>query len=47
MKINNVEIQDTFAEAWALEVIRLVITAVTEEIALGGAHQFVGVDRKI
>jgi formylmethanofuran--tetrahydromethanopterin N-formyltransferase len=42
MKINNVEIQDTFAEAWELEVIRLVLTAVTEEIALGGAHQFVG-----
>ncbi len=42
MKINNVEIQDTFGEAWELEVIRLVITAVTEEIALGGANQFVG-----
>jgi formylmethanofuran--tetrahydromethanopterin N-formyltransferase len=42
MKINNVEIQDTFAEAWELEVVRLVITAVSEEIALGGAYQFVG-----
>ena len=42
MKINGVEIQDTFAEAWELEVIRLVITAISEEIALGGAHQFVG-----
>jgi formylmethanofuran--tetrahydromethanopterin N-formyltransferase len=42
MKINGVEIQDTFAEAWELEVIRLVITAVSEEIALGGAYQFVG-----
>ncbi|MEI7884396.1 MAG: hypothetical protein WCI30_03500 [Clostridia bacterium] len=42
MKINNVEIVDTFAEAWALEVVRLVITAVNEEIALGGANQFVG-----
>lgn len=42
MKINDVEIQDTFAEAWELEVVRLVLTAVSEEIAWGGAHQFVG-----
>jgi len=42
MQINGVEIQDTFAEAWELEVVRLVMTAVTEEIALGGANQFVG-----
>jgi formylmethanofuran--tetrahydromethanopterin N-formyltransferase len=42
MKYNNVEIQDTFAEAWELEVIRLVITAISEEIALAGANQFVG-----
>ncbi len=42
MKINHVEIIDTFAEAWELEVVRLVITAVSEEIALGGAYQFVG-----
>ena len=42
MNINGVEIQDTFAEAWELEVIRLVLTAVSEEIALGGAYQFVG-----
>ncbi len=42
MRFNDVEILDTFAEAWELEVVRLVITAVSEEIALGGAHQFVG-----
>lgn len=42
MKVNNVEIIDTFAEAWELEVIRLVITAVSEEIAMGSANQFVG-----
>ena len=42
MKFNDVEILDTFAEAWELEVVRLVITAVSEEIALGGAYQFVG-----
>lgn len=42
MKINDVLIQDTFAEAWDLEVIRLVLTAISEEVAMGGAHQFVG-----
>jgi formylmethanofuran--tetrahydromethanopterin N-formyltransferase len=42
MKYNDVEILDTFAEAWELEVVRLVITAISEEIALGGAYQFVG-----
>lgn len=42
MKINNVEIMDTYAEAWVLEVVRLVVTAVSEELALEGAHQFIG-----
>lgn len=42
MKIHDVLIQDTFAEAWDLEVIRLVLTAISEEVALGAAHQFVG-----
>jgi formylmethanofuran--tetrahydromethanopterin N-formyltransferase len=42
MKIHDVLIQDTFAEAWDLEVIRLALTAISEEVALGGAHQFVG-----
>jgi len=42
MKVNNVEIQDTYAEAWELEVVRLVITAISEEIALAGANQFAG-----
>lgn len=42
MKIGEVTIQDTFAEAWDLEVVRLLLTAISEEVALGGAHQFVG-----
>jgi formylmethanofuran--tetrahydromethanopterin N-formyltransferase len=42
MKINDVEILDTFAEAWELEVVRLVMTAMSEELALEGAHQFIG-----
>lgn len=42
MKINNVLIQGTFAEAWDLEVTRLVLTGISEEVALEGAHQFVG-----
>lgn len=42
MKINTVLIQDTFAEAWDLEVTRLVLTGISEEVALEGAHQFVG-----
>ena len=42
MKINNVTIYDTFAEAWDLEVVRVVLTAMTTELALGGAEQFAG-----
>lgn len=42
MKINDVLIQDTFAEAWDLEVARLVLTAISEGVAMGGAQQFVG-----
>lgn len=42
MKMNSVEIKDTFAEAWELEVVRLVITAISEDIAMEAAHQFVG-----
>jgi formylmethanofuran--tetrahydromethanopterin N-formyltransferase len=42
MKIKNVTILDTFAEAWTLEVIRVVLTANSSELALGGAHQFAG-----
>ncbi|HSR30057.1 MAG TPA: hypothetical protein VLY63_05785 [Anaerolineae bacterium] len=42
MEINGVFIQDTFAEAWDLEVVRLVLTAISEDVALGGAHQFAG-----
>lgn len=42
MKIKNVTILDTFAEAWTLEVVRVVLTAVSTEVALGGAYQFAG-----
>lgn len=42
MKRGNAIIQDTFAEAWDLEVVRLVLTGISGEVALGGAHQFVG-----
>jgi len=42
VKLGDVAIQDTFAEAWDLEVVRLVLTALSEDVALGGAHQFVG-----
>jgi formylmethanofuran--tetrahydromethanopterin N-formyltransferase len=42
MRRNGVVIQDTFAEAWDLEVVRLVLTALSTEVAMGGAHQFVG-----
>lgn len=42
MQINGVIIEDTFAEAWELEVVRILITAISEDIALGAAHQFVG-----
>jgi formylmethanofuran--tetrahydromethanopterin N-formyltransferase len=42
MKIKNVTIIDTFAEAWTLEVVRVVLTANSSELALGGAHQFAG-----
>jgi formylmethanofuran--tetrahydromethanopterin N-formyltransferase len=42
MRLNGVLIQDTFAEAWDLAVVRLALTAISEEIALGAAGQFVG-----
>lgn len=42
MRRSNVIIQDTFAEAWDLEVARLVLTAIAKDVALGAAHQFVG-----
>lgn len=42
MKINDVLIHDTFAEAWDLEVVRLILTAISTEVAVGGAWQFVG-----
>ena len=42
MKVNNVEIYDTFAEAWTLEVVRVVLTALSSELAMGAANQFAG-----
>lgn len=42
MKINDVTIYDTFAEAWDLEVMRITLTALTPELALSGAEQFAG-----
>lgn len=42
MKINDVTIYDTFAEAWDLEVMRITLTALTAELALSGAEQFAG-----
>lgn len=42
MKIKHVTILDTFAEAWTLEVVRVVLTATSTEVAMGGAYQFAG-----
>jgi len=42
MRMGDVVIQDTFAEAWDLEVVRLVLTAISEDVAMGGAQQFAG-----
>ncbi len=42
MTAHPVEIYDTFAEAWTLEVSRLLITAMTTELAMGAAQQFAG-----
>ncbi len=42
MKIQGVVIEDTFAEAWDLEVVRLVLTAISSEVAWGAAQQFTG-----
>jgi formylmethanofuran--tetrahydromethanopterin N-formyltransferase len=42
MKIGYATIIDTFAEAWDLEVMRVLLTALTPEVALGGAEQFAG-----
>lgn len=42
MQLNGVTIFDTFAEAWDLEVVRLALTALTAEVAMSGALQFVG-----
>jgi len=42
MKINGVEIEDTFAEAFPIKVGRVLITAVTERWALSSAREATG-----
>jgi formylmethanofuran--tetrahydromethanopterin N-formyltransferase len=42
MKLGYATINDTFAEAWDLEVMRVLLTAMSPELALGGAEQFAG-----
>ncbi len=42
MKLGYATIYDTFAEAWDLEVMRVLLTAMSPELALGGAGQFSG-----
>ncbi len=42
MKLGYATIYDTFAEAWDLEVMRVLLTAISPEVALGGAQQFSG-----
>jgi formylmethanofuran--tetrahydromethanopterin N-formyltransferase len=42
MNVNGVTILDTFAEAWDLEVVRVLLTAMTSELAFSGAEQFAG-----
>jgi formylmethanofuran--tetrahydromethanopterin N-formyltransferase len=42
MKINNVDIEDTFAEAFPIKISRVLITAVTEHWALEAAREATG-----
>lgn len=42
MELNGVRIHDTYAEAWDLEMVRLVLTAISEDVAAAAANQFVG-----
>ena len=42
MKLNGVFIQDTFAEAWDLEVARLILTGISDDVVLDAAGQFAG-----
>ncbi|HEX9115049.1 MAG TPA: formylmethanofuran--tetrahydromethanopterin N-formyltransferase, partial [Anaerolineae bacterium] len=42
MKVGYATIYDTFAEAWDLETMRVLLTAMSAELALGGAEQFAG-----
>ncbi|MFX1298502.1 MAG: formylmethanofuran--tetrahydromethanopterin N-formyltransferase, partial [Promethearchaeota archaeon] len=42
MKLNNVEIEDTYAEAFTMWCSRVLITAINEEWALNSARLFTG-----
>src|SRR5512139_2565332 len=42
MRINGVEIEDTFAEAFPIKISRVLITAVTERWALEAAREATG-----
>ena len=42
MKINGVEIEDTFAEAFPMRATRIIVTAVNRRWALNAAHAATG-----
>jgi formylmethanofuran--tetrahydromethanopterin N-formyltransferase len=42
MDLNGVYIQDTFAEAWDLEVARLILTGISDDVVAEAAGQFAG-----
>ncbi|MCK4477070.1 formylmethanofuran--tetrahydromethanopterin N-formyltransferase [Candidatus Bathyarchaeota archaeon] len=42
MKINNVEIDDTFAEIWDLKIARILVTAYSESWALSASQMMAG-----
>jgi len=42
VELNGVEIEDTFAEAWELQIARILVTAASEGLALAAARQITG-----
>jgi len=42
MELNGVEIEETFAEAWELQIVRILVTAVSEKLAVAAAQQITG-----
>jgi formylmethanofuran--tetrahydromethanopterin N-formyltransferase len=42
MELNGVEIEDTFAEAWELQIARILLTAASERLAVAAAQQITG-----